>query len=113
MANYDENWALGKTILVRDCSWLNWSWAGIVLVLVINSCTPPCDNCETTLKGSEFFALELGLFVEYDVSEEEVALGWPAINRAYQWKERIAESYIDLAGDKVHRIARFRRTLDS
>ncbi len=73
----------------------------------------PCDNCETTLKCSEFFALEVGRFVEYDVSEEEVALGWPAINRAYQWKERIAESYIDLAGDKVHRIARFRRTLDS
>ena len=119
MANKDENrtmrhvhFAFRMTILLRSCSLLNWTLVGMVLTFGINSCTSPCDDCETTVKGSDFFPLEVGRFVEYDVNEEEVALGRPAVVRTFQWKEKVAESYLDPAGEKVYRIARFRRTLE-
>lgn len=105
-------WDFCVTILLRHFSLINWTLIGIVLTFGINSCSSPCNDCATPLKGSEFFPLEVGRFVEYDVNEEEVALGRPAVVRAFQWREKVAETYLDPAGDKVHRIARFRRTLE-
>jgi len=101
------------TILSSFNYLLNYSWAGLVLLFGLISCTSPCDDCDNGLKGSEFFPLEIGRFTEYDVSEEEVLLGRPATVRQFQWKEVVAESYTDPAGEKVYRIERFRRTLES
>jgi len=84
---------------------------GLVLMLLIG-CTEPCEDCQTRLTGAEFFPLEVGRFIEYDVEEEEYALGRTPVMRKYQLKEVMAEKYTDVAGKITYRITRFRRNLD-
>lgn len=84
----------------------------LFLGCLFNACTPNCKDCQNQLKGTEFFPLEVGYFVEYDVNEEEVSLGRPAIIRQYQIKELIAERYTDPGGKIAYRVARLRRNLD-
>ncbi|WP_428662665.1 hypothetical protein [Runella sp.] len=76
-------------------------------------CTgPACDDCGNQPSGAAFFPTETGRFVEYEVNEEEYALGGKVTTRHYQWKEIIAESYTDPEGKTAYRIARFRRNAD-
>lgn len=85
----------------------------LMLIGVTIGCTgPTCDDCENQPSGAAFFPTETGRFVEYEVKEEEYALGGKAITRNYQVKEIIAESYTDPAGKIAYRIARFRRNAD-
>ncbi|MEI7585432.1 hypothetical protein [Runella sp.] len=82
------------------------------LLCAIQACTPACEECANQRTGTEFFPIEVGRFVEYEVSEEEVTLGRPATLRQYQLREVIAERYTDPTGQIAYRIARFRRNLD-
>lgn len=91
---------------------LNIVASGLFLIFLLSSCSSKCDDCANQLKGTEFFPLEVGRFVEYDVNEEETLLGRATVARQYQIKELIAEGYTDPAGKTVYRIARFRRNLD-
>ncbi len=86
--------------------------ATLFLTFLLSACIPKCNDCENQRKGTEFFPLEVGYFVEYDVNEEEINLGRPAIARQYQLKELIAEQYTDPTGKTVYRMARFRRNLE-
>lgn len=92
---------------------INFIVALLFLVGLFSACTPKCNDCQNQLKGTEFFPLEVGYFIEYDVNEEEVNLGRPVIARQYQIKELVAESYTDPVGKTAYRIARFRRNLGS
>lgn len=85
----------------------------LFLGCLFSACTPNCKDCQNQLKGTEFFPLEVGYFVEYDVNEEEINLGRPAIVRQYQIKELIAERYTDPEGKTAYRVTRMRRNLDS
>lgn len=100
------------TIVRNILPHLNWVGVGLVFIFGLNFCTPPCNECEMTLKGNEFFPLEMGHYVEYDVSEDEVLLGRPVISRQYQWKEVVAEKYLTPTNETVYRIARYRRTIE-
>jgi hypothetical protein len=86
--------------------------AYFAVLYAIQACTPTCGDCADHPTGTEFFPVEVGHFVEYEVNEEEVTLGRPATLRQYQWKEVIAERYTDPTGQIAYRIARFRRTLE-
>jgi len=81
-------------------------------LLVIYGCTTNCKDCEPSLSGREFLPIEIGHFVEYDVTETQVIIGRPAVNKQYQLKELIAESYADAVGQRAYRVARFRRDIE-
>jgi hypothetical protein len=91
-------------------------WAGRWILLVcgyvMQACNPTCKECTELPEGAAFFPIEVGRFIAYEVNEEEVTLGRPAVVRNYQWKEVIAERYTDPAGQPAYRIARFRRNTD-
>jgi hypothetical protein len=97
----------------QKLSVINFIRTVLFLGCLVSACTPNCNDCQNQLKGAEFFPLKVGYFVEYDVNEEEINLGRPAIVRQYQLKEQIAEQYNDPSGKIAYRIARFRRNLDS
>jgi hypothetical protein len=86
-------------------------------VLIINTligCNPVCKDCvSTTPSSSEMFPAEVGRFTEYDVTEQEFALGRTPLTRNYQVKELMAEQYKDISGQTAYRIVRFKRNDDT
>jgi hypothetical protein len=88
-----------------------------VFLLIVNalcSCSPTCDDCGVAVPNSaEMFPAEVGRFSEYDVTEQEYALGRAPVSRSYQLKELIAEQYKDISGQTAYRIVRFKRTDDT
>jgi hypothetical protein len=72
----------------QKLSVINFIRMVLFLGCLFSACTPNCNDCQNQLKGTEFFPLEVGYFVEYDVNEEEINLGRPAIVRQYQLKDQ-------------------------
>lgn len=100
-------------IIPKPISYLPKLLAVCTLLFTLLGCQSTCDDCPEGLKGSEFFVLEMGHFVEYEVTEEQYALGRTPLVQKYQWKEVIAEKYTDIAGQNAYRIVRFRRTSEA
>ncbi|MFN8349716.1 MAG: hypothetical protein U0X91_32245 [Spirosomataceae bacterium] len=98
--------------MVVKSQWIR-RWVIVWSAYMTQACNPMCKECTEMPPGTAFFPTEVGRFTEYEVNEEEVTLGRPAIVRTYQWKEVIAERYIHPAGQPTYRIARFRRNSDN
>jgi hypothetical protein len=81
----------------------------VVLLLALTACNPTCDDCAVKTSGQEFFPLVVGQFTEFDVSEQQYALGVAPVGRSYQVKESVVEQYNDVAGQAVFRIVRYKR----
>jgi hypothetical protein len=81
---------------------------GVVIVGLLG-CERACSDCAVPSAGLEFFPLQVGSYVEYDVQEQEFALGRAPQETRYQLKELVAEKYVNVAGQTAYRLVRFRR----
>ena len=80
-----------------------------VFISSLTSCSTKCTDCQPAPTGVEFFPLKEKAFVEYEVQEDEFALGRAPVSRTYQLKELVAEKYQDVSGQSIYRVVRFRR----
>ncbi len=81
-------------------------------LLFITACNPVCEDCKQTT-GYEYFPLAVGQYTEYDIAEEEYALGRDVVVKTYQWKESVVEKYQDGANQTAFRIVRYKRANDT
>ncbi len=83
--------------------------------LILAACTAPDGEplpAEARL-GHDFFPLERGRFVEYDVEEIRYALATGPTVTTYQVKETVDEGFADATGGTSYRLERFRRTTET
>ncbi len=83
------------------------------LFFALTACNPTCDDCAVKTSGQEYFPLAIGQFTEFDVSEQEYALGRAAVSRNYQIKESVVEQYKGVSGEAIYRIVRYKRANSS
>ncbi|WP_266367124.1 hypothetical protein [Tellurirhabdus rosea] len=63
--------------------------------------------------GYDFAPLELGRFWVYEVTEQRIPLGGSPIERIYQIRETLTETYTDLSNARAYRIERAIRLSDN
>lgn len=80
----------------------------VLLLLVIAGIAVGCqsDKQPVPATGYEYFPLEVGQYVQYQVEETRYALAQPATSRTYQRRETITDSYTDASGQTIYRIER-------
>jgi hypothetical protein len=63
-------------------------------------------------QGHDFFPLETGRYVEYDVRETRYALATPPVTTTYQVRETTDAGFPDAEGNTTYRVMRYQRTDD-
>ncbi len=63
--------------------------------------------------GYDYFPLETGRYIIYDVMEHQYSLRVAPTQRAYQLKEIVGPAYTDVLGQPAYRLLRYRRLTDS
>lgn len=83
----------------------------VVLARIELGCTRDVDETEpsTTRIGHDFFPLETGRFIEYEVVETQYALAAPPATRTSWLREVVRERFTDATGRQAFRLERFRR----
>ena len=88
---------------------LSWFLFSLIFASAIASCSTNSLEPETVDLGTEFFPLETGQYVDYQVENIQFTLiNDPDTNR-YQIRELIADTFTDINGDPAFRLERFRR----
>jgi hypothetical protein len=80
-------------------------------IIGLGACTSSNFEPSDEVLGYDYFPLEVGSFVEYEVEEQTyitLGQGIPTIKN-YQIREEIPQIFIDIEGDRAFRIERFRR----
>lgn len=77
--------------------------AGLAFV----SCQP--GNSDPVSSGYDYFPLETGHYVIYDVNEHRYALNAAPVQRTYQLKEVVGVAYADVTGQRAYQLLRYRR----
>lgn len=80
---------------------------GLACTRELGETEPP----ETRL-GHDFFPLETGRFVEYEVTETRYALAAPPVTRTSRLREVVREPFTDATGQPAFRLERLRRATD-
>ncbi|MBC7893158.1 MAG: hypothetical protein H7Y12_13155 [Sphingobacteriaceae bacterium] len=84
----------------------------------LSACRPledssvPTEGNEARI-GYDFFPLETGRFIEYDVQEIQYSLTTPPVVTTYQVRERVGEGFAQTEGITSYRLERFRRSEES
>ena len=78
-----------------------------IIVFILHGCSNTLESPEIT--GTEFFPLEIGRFIEYDIEERIYSTTSPVQVLNYQIREEIAESFLDIENEVAYRLERFRR----
>lgn len=68
---------------------------------------------EPVTSGYDYFPLETGRYVVYDVQEQQYGLNAASIQRTYQLKEVVGKTYSDVTGQTAYRLMRYRRSAES
>jgi hypothetical protein len=76
---------------------------------LLSACNSEKVEPEPNRLGYDFFPLETGNFVEYDVQETYYALTANPIIRTYQIKEIIGDSFLDLSNEAAYQVMRYSR----
>lgn len=72
------------------------------------------DNADPVSSGYDYFPLETGRYVIYDVDERQYSLNATMpVQRTYQLKEVVGTAYTDVTGQPAYRLLRYRRSGDS
>lgn len=80
----------------------------LVMLLCVGSCQPVS---EPVPPGYEYFPLETGRYVIYNVTENQYSLAaTKPVQRAYQLKEVVGAAYTDVAGRQAYPLLRYRRS---
>lgn len=81
-----------------------------IVFLSIGSCQPVSDPVSP---GYDYFPLETGHYVIYDVVESQYSLNATVpVQRTYQLKEVVGAAYADVTGRQAHRLLRYRRPME-
>jgi hypothetical protein len=74
-----------------------------------------CESSQDQLPtvGYDYFPLEIGRYIIYDVSESNYSLTSPVSTKTYQLKETITSQFVDLTGRETYKIERSRRTTEA
>ena len=83
----------------------------IYILLCLSACQSPAP--ETLVSDREYFPLETGRYIIYDVEEQQYALNAAPIRGTYQVKELTGNSYTDATGQPTFRLLRYRRSTDA
>jgi hypothetical protein len=85
-------------------------WLLCFLALWLPSCNTNEANLDLLPQGREYFPLEIGHYVSYNIKETNYFLNEPRkTESSYQLKEVVKEQYKDLANNTTYRIERYRR----
>ncbi len=76
----------------------------------LSGCQLP--STEPITSGYEYFPLETGQYRIYDVQEQRYGLQVAPVERTYQLKEQVDQSYTDVTGQTAYRLLRFRRATE-
>ena len=93
----------------KSLNYLANIFLSFILTTSLISCSTNCKDCAAAPTGIAYFPLKENAFIEYDVQEDEFALGRAPVSRTYQLKELIVEKYTDATGQSIYRIVRFSR----
>ncbi|GAB3643485.1 hypothetical protein [Spirosoma arcticum] len=88
----------------------NFLFVLIVLLLSIG-----CRSVDSgpVSSGYDYFPLVTGRYTIYDVTEYQYSLtATLPVQRAYQLKEVVGASYVDVTGQKAYRLLRYRRSTE-
>ena len=88
----------------------------LFMALLIALLTGSCRSVSTepSSPGYEYFPLETGHYVIYDITEQQYTL--PAtlpVQQTYQLKEVVGAAYADVTGQQAYRLVRYRRPGES
>ncbi|MDX2301160.1 MAG: hypothetical protein NW226_00110 [Microscillaceae bacterium] len=77
-------------------------------IFLIKACTSTIDPSLET-QGREYFPVEIGQFIEYEVEERVYTTLNPVQVFNYQIREEITESFLDIENEPAYKLERFRR----
>lgn len=81
------------------------------IALLIGSCRSV--DSDPASPGYDYFPLETGHYVIYDVDERHYSLNATApVQRTYQVKEVVGAAYTDVTGQQAYRLLRYRRSVE-
>jgi hypothetical protein len=80
----------------------------IGFLFLINGCLS--SKIEPVSAGYDYFPLETGQYAIYDLTEQYYSLNAAPVQRTYQLKEVVGDSYLDVTGNKAFRLMRYRRS---
>jgi len=84
-----------------------------VLVALLSAGGCQSDTSDPVTPGYDYFPLETGRYIIYDVNERHYSLNTAPIQRLYQIKEVVGASYTDVTGRQAYRLLRYRRSVES
>lgn len=84
---------------------------GLVHLFLLSSCQSTVS--EPVASGYDYFPLETGRYVIYNVQEQQYKLNAPPVERTYQCKEVIGAAYADVTGQPAYRLMRYRRATEN
>ena len=85
--------------------------AGFVSLFLFVGCQS--STPEPITYGFDYFPLETGRYVIYDVEEQQYVVNAISVQRTYQLKEVVGSAYSDVTGQPAYRLMRYRRTTES
>ena len=87
----------------------------LLFLWIVNSLLSGCQSpaTEPTTSGYDYFPLETGRYVIYDVQESQYALNAVPMQRTYQLREVTGAAYTDVARAMAYKLGRYRRLSDS
>ena len=84
----------------------------LMVVLLSGSCRSV--STEPVSPGYDYFPLETGHYIIYDITEQHYSLAATVpVQRTYQVKEVVGAAYADVTGQQAHRLVRYRRSGES
>lgn len=86
-------------------------YALLAALVVFSGCQS--STTEPVTSGYDYFPLETGRYVIYDVQEQQYDLNTALIQRTYQLKEVVGKTYSDVTGQTAYRLMRYRRSAES
>lgn len=85
---------------------------GLLLVLFSSSACHSIPT-EPVASGYDYFPLETGRYIIYDVEDQQYTLNADPVQRTYQLKETVGAAYTDVTGQTAYRLMRYRRTTEN
>lgn len=82
-------------------------YAFLAVLFIFHQCQPSAN--EHLTPGYEYFPLETGRYIIYDVQELKYNFNVAPVQRTYQLKEVVGKLYSDVTGQPTYRLMRYRR----
>ncbi|TAD95457.1 MAG: hypothetical protein EAZ97_15455 [Bacteroidetes bacterium] len=85
----------------------------LIYFLFLASFLPSCESKSLDpvdkLLGYDYFPVEVGYFISYNVKESIYKVNQPVEQKSYQLKEVFSEKFADQSGAQIYKIVRYQR----